>query len=260
MNVSMADAFDLSWKLAHVLFGLTPDPQALLATHVHDRRQNAENLLDLDKRWYESKYANSNGIKPDNGVIGQEMFSFVCGLTVEYDEGFLVDAKASGPQCAGIITSGNNMMGALKEGMRLPDALMMRLADEAPLHMQDEVTIDGKYRIIAFLSSNQNPSWHTAETILNDVVPRHPAKVVKPLFVIDEDFHTVDWDILPSVVHDKAEMDVFCATQEMKEMYAVDMEKGALVIVRPDQVVGSIARLEDTEKIKAYLGRVLTTV
>lgn len=37
--------------------------------------------------------------------------------------------------------------------------------------------------------------------------------------------------------------------------YGINPKKGAIVAVRPDGYVGAIAALEDTERVKNYIGR-----
>lgn len=46
----MMGSYDLAWELAYVLNGLSADPQSFMDTFEVDRRENALNLIDMDKR------------------------------------------------------------------------------------------------------------------------------------------------------------------------------------------------------------------
>ena len=62
MNVSMADTYNLGWKLAAVLQGRSP--ASLLHTYNHERRGIAEDLIATDKRW--SKAIGAAQVDPSN--------------------------------------------------------------------------------------------------------------------------------------------------------------------------------------------------
>ena len=62
MNVSMADTFNLGWKLAAVLQGRSP--ASLLHTYNLERRGIAEDLIAMDKRW--SKAIGAAQVDPSN--------------------------------------------------------------------------------------------------------------------------------------------------------------------------------------------------
>lgn len=271
MNVSMADALDLSWKLAHILLGLSPDPQALLDTFVGDRYTNAELLIHMDKAWYASMYVrrlqptSTSDTPPPPEVMGPEMLNFIRGLNITYDAGYLVDEKTSF-EPDGVIMSSNFSRGVLREGMRIADNVVMRYADANPVHLHDAVTtIDGKFRVLIFASSTFNDSrrssWAAEKRLLLEIAPRYPDGSAKIYIVFpgnESDYLDVDWSLFPPSVKQQMEMDVFLGhPEQVYGFYGVNPSRGAIVVVRPDQVVGSIAALDDTVKVKGYLDRVL---
>lgn len=71
---------------------------------------------------------------------------------------------------------------------------------------------------------------------------------------------TWNFDDLPACVKNEAEMRLYCANQEIYDTYGVDVKRGALVLVRPDGMVGMIANLEDTALPDRYLRQVLVTM
>jgi hypothetical protein len=97
LDVSMADTYNLGWKLAAVLQGRTP--ASLLHTYNQERRGIAEDLIATDKRW--SKAIGAAQVDPSNphvALIGmaevQRQFitnlDFTAGMATNYDPGPLI--------------------------------------------------------------------------------------------------------------------------------------------------------------------------
>ena len=55
-------------------------------------------------------------------------------------------------------------------------------------------------------------------------------------------------------------MRVYCASKAVYSTYGLDVGCGALVLVRPDGMIGSITHLEDTATIDRFLHQVLVTI
>lgn len=94
MNVSMMDAYNLSWKLAYALFGLAADPNALLATYEAERLDIARQLIEFDMK-FSSMF--SGKIGQEHGLTHEEFLhvfktggGFTSGCGIEYREGLLV--------------------------------------------------------------------------------------------------------------------------------------------------------------------------
>jgi phenol 2-monooxygenase len=62
------------------------------------------------------------------------------------------------------------------------------------------------------------------------------------------------FDDLPACIKDEVEMRLYCASQEVYAAYGVDTQRGALVLVRPDGMVGMIADLGDVGLLERLLG------
>lgn len=67
--------------------------------------------------------------------------------------------------------------------------------------------------------------------------------------------NTFVWTDLPDVVKAQAEMRFYNGTEleDAYKVYGINPKKGALVVVRPDGYVGTIAELEGTDRILRYL-------
>lgn len=264
MNVSMADGLDLAWKLAHVLLGLSTDPDALLSTFINDRYQNASLLVDADREWYAKRYGEEMlkrlGLKLLPERIGVEINNFILGLNIEHQDRYLVDERS-----VGIVKSENYSAGALREGRRVADRVVERYADSNPVHVQDVLAINGKYYVLLFAASSfrdsKGPSWTAAEKLAAEITPRYPKGSTQLVVIFPEsELLDVDWSIFPGAVLESAEMHVLKAHADIYALYGVDPGEGAIVVVQPDQHVGTIATLADLEKVRAYLDRVLVRV
>jgi phenol 2-monooxygenase len=67
--------------------------------------------------------------------------------------------------------------------------------------------------------------------------------------------NTFVWSELPRVVKTEAEMRFHNGTEleDAYRVYGVSREKGAIAVVRPDGYIGTIADLNDTERVERYL-------
>ncbi len=142
MNVSMADTFNLGWKLAHVLRGQA-DPR-LLATYSEERRAKAKELIDFDR-----DMARLFSQKPRNAAEAaqfQQYFQkhgrYTAGVETRYD-GSIVTGDAAHQLLAN----------GLEVGKRFHSAPVVRVADGKPLHLGHMLKADGRWRLIAFAPS-----------------------------------------------------------------------------------------------------------
>ena len=146
MNVSMADTYNLGWKLVAVLQGRSP--ASLLHTYNHERRGIAEDLIATDKRW--SKAIGAAQVDPSNpraALIGlaevQRQFitnlDFTAGLATNYDTGPLTGDDTH-----------LNLAGGYEPGRRFHSAEVIRLSDAKRDHLGHVHRADGRWRLYAF--------------------------------------------------------------------------------------------------------------
>lgn len=153
MNVSMADAFNLGWKLASVIQGKsTPE---LLHTYSDERQTVAQELIDFDREFARmfSSRPRAEGDDSDDSVDPKEFQEyfvkqgrFTAGTAVQYHPS---------PICA------KPTYQALAEGLtigkRFHSAPVIRLADARPVHLGHTVKADGRWRVLAF-ADRQDPT------------------------------------------------------------------------------------------------------
>ena len=146
MNVSMADAFNLGWKLASVLRGVAR-PE-ILHTYSEERRRVAQELIDFDEEWSRmlstpTKAAGDTGgagIDPDEF---REYFiksgRYTAGVATRYLPSIITSAVPSQELAEGFPV-----------GMRFHSAAVVRLADGKRIHLGHVARADGAWRLYVF--------------------------------------------------------------------------------------------------------------
>jgi hypothetical protein len=147
MNVSMMDSYNLAWKLAYSIHGLSPSagtagPDPILETYHKERHTIAEELIAFD-RDFSSMFSGKIGASGD-GVGGltheefMQVFSrgngFTSGCGIEYPENIAVnrDDSARNP-----ISGEDYLAGILRPGRRLLNVRLVRHADGYRRDLQD---------------------------------------------------------------------------------------------------------------------------
>ena len=170
MNVSMQDSFNLGWKLASALKGLSSP--ALLNTYSSERRAIAQDLIDFDREFAamfsappkDANDADGEGVDP---VEFQKYFMrklrFTAGTETRYRPS-IIQAEPNFQRLAqGFVI-----------GMRLHSAPAIRLADARPVHLGHAVKADGRFRLFIF-ADRENPRQSLVACALIMRIPRRLA-------------------------------------------------------------------------------------
>jgi phenol 2-monooxygenase (NADPH) len=282
MNVSMADAWNLGWKLAAVLRG-TARPE-LLHTYSEERRAIAQELIDFDRefaRMFSAPPKESGGAEDDgDGVVAgvdpeefQRYFvqqgRFTAGVATHY-----------APSMITARTDARHLAEGFPVGMRFHSAPVVRLADAKPAQLAHVARADGAWRLYvfadrpglggpgsrthalcAFLASEKSP--------LTRFTPAgaDPDSVVDVRAVFQQGHRDLAVGDLPAVLvprkgrlglvdHEKA----FCADPRAGDVFdlrGIDRDAGCMVLVRPDQYVAHVLPLEAHEELADFLAGVL---
>lgn len=146
MNVSMMDSYNLSWKLAHCLNGLTPYPPGsadnVLNTYEIERQTVAQQLIAFDKE-FSSMFSGKIGAENDKESLTHEQFlevfstgnGFTSGCGIEYPENLVVEKGV----LEGVIEGKNYLNGTLQPGRRLLNVKVKRHADGVRRDFQDGI-------------------------------------------------------------------------------------------------------------------------
>lgn len=144
----MMDSYNLAWKLAYSIHGLTPasvsgKPDPILDTYQAERHTIAQELIEFD-RAFSSMFSGQIGASED-GVGGLtheeflEVFSrgngFTSGCGIEYPENMTVVRDLSGDKNP--ISGTDYLSGLLHPGRRLLNVRLVRHADGYRRDLQD---------------------------------------------------------------------------------------------------------------------------
>ena len=145
MNVSMADAWNLGWKLAAVLRG-TAKPE-LLHTYSEERQAVAKELIEFDREFSKLFRATRRSPATTRAAVDPEEFQqyfvaqgrFTAGVATRYAPS-MITAEATFQHLAK----------GFPVGMRFHSAPVVRLADAKPVHLGHAARADGAWRVYVF--------------------------------------------------------------------------------------------------------------
>src|ERR687885_2637260 len=276
MNVSMADTWNLGWKLGAVLRG-TARPE-LLHTYSAERQAIAQELIDFDRefaRMFSARPKESGDVEGE-GVDPEEFHRyfvaqgrFTAGVATRYAPSMITAESTSQDLAAGFPV-----------GMRFHSAPVVRLADAKPLHLGHVAWADGAWRLYVFAdradpTSPDSRARALCEFLASDASPiaRFTPKGADPDSVIDvravfqQGHRDLAVDALPPVLlprkgrlglvdYEKA----FCPDPgrgDVFDLRGVDRDRGCVVVVRPDQYVAHVLPLDAHEALVDFLAGIL---
>lgn len=268
MNVSMQDAFNLGWKLAAVLRGLSPP--SLLHTYSAERRAIAKELIDFDREWAELIASNPEHGRKLDPAKTQTYFiqhgRYTAGTATHYSPSLLTGESAYQHLAQGFTI-----------GKRFHSAPVLRLADAKPMHLGHAGGADGRFRIYAFAGAGDPAAPDSAIRLLCDYLMDDPASPTRKYTRKGEDIDSViDLRAVFQPAHDDFAVSRMPALllprkgryglRDYEKMFCVDRKGGAdifamrgldralgcMVIVRPDQYVAHVLSLDAHRQLAAY--------
>jgi phenol 2-monooxygenase len=273
MNVSMADAWNLGWKLGTVLRG-TAKPE-LLHTYSSERQQVAAELIDFDREFSRmfSATPRDSGDQPVDPEKFQRYFvqqgRFTAGVATRYGTSMI-----TGPATFQHLAEG------FTSGMRFHSAPVIRLADAKPVHLGHVARADGAWRLYVFAdrtdpAGSDSRAGRLCDFLASDASPvtrftpagADPDSVIDIRAVFQQPHRDLAVDDLPQVLlprkgrfglidYEKA----FCpdpTAGDIFDLRGVDRETGCMIIVRPDQYVAHVLPLDAHEELTDFFAGVL---
>ena len=271
MNVSMQDTFNLGWKLISVLLGRAR-PE-LLGTYSTERQAIAQQLIDFDKEW--SKIMASpprDPARPERGGVDpaelQAYFvqsgRYTAGVATHYPPTTFLTAAGTHQQLAR----------GFPVGMRFHSAPVVRAADGKPMQLGHVARADAAWRLYAFADAGGTRLRALAEFLAH--APDSPLRrftppaadgdsVIDLRAVFQQEHRAIDLGALPPLLlprkgrHGLIDYEkVFAPDPKAGDIFdarAIDRAQGALVIVRPDQVVANVLPLDAHPALCEFFGR-----
>lgn len=262
MNVSMADAFNLGWKLISVLEGRAQP--SLLRTYSGERRPIAQELIDFDRAF--AARMSAKGDDAEYSRYFAKQLRFTAGVSTLYPPSVLVSATAQ----QGLATG-------FPVGMRFHTAPVVRLYDARRVELGHVHRADAAWRLYLFADGGDPADPAAAVNrvcaALEPVVARFTPQGSDPDAVIDVRavFQQGHRDVDPTAPHallrpakgrfglEDAEK-MFCVDRA-DDFYAARgiAREGCPVLVRPDQFVAHILPLDPAAvpELDAFLAGVL---
>ncbi|MBF9034423.1 3-hydroxybenzoate 4-monooxygenase [Rhodobacterales bacterium HKCCE2091] len=268
MNMSMQDAFNLGWKLAHVLTGrAAPD---LLRSYSAERQVVAQQLIDFDRdmaRLISAKprmTPDGEGADPDEFQrYFQQQGRFTAGTAITYGPSDLTGG-----------TGHQALASGFEVGTRFHSAPVIRLGDAKPMHLGHAFEADGRWRLLAFEDTGGEGldalcRWLSddSDSPLRIHTPddADPDAVIDLRAVLRTPHRDVDLGTLPPALMPRKGRyglvdyeKVFCPDPRA-DIFAMRGigASGAAVILRPDAYVAHVLPLGDHAGIAAAFAKVL---
>jgi len=275
MNVSMQDTFNLGWKLAAVLEGRSPE--SLLHTYHGERHQIAHDLINYDMAW--SKIMGSPPTDPNNpdrqGIDPkalQDAFMqggrFTAGMATQYQRSLLTGTEDN----QGLATG-------YPVGQRFHSGPVVRLADAKPMQLGHVARADGRWRLYGFADSTVGGDHAPRLRALVDYLDADPGSAVNrftprgkdrdavfDIRAIFQEYHRdLSIEDMPALLrpevgkfrlrdNEKAFTADYKLGIDIFNLRGVSRERGALIVVRPDQYVALVLPLEARDELGEFFG------
>ncbi len=276
MNVAIADAWNIGWKIGSVVTGRSR--AELLLTYSQERQAVAKRLIEFDKEFSHAMSTRASiGSQPQDSVgenvaLFQRYFAeqilFTSGTDTCYEPSLLV--SKSGHQ---------SLAKGFPIGKRFHSTQVIRLADALRLHLGHVIKADGAWRL--FLFADRKAPGHESrfytlcgylaseESILKRV--QHPDdppdRLLDVRAVFQQSHKDVNLELVPEIMFPrkgkfglKDYEKVFCAIPgdgDIFDLRGIDRNEGCMVVVRPDQVVAHVLPLDGVDELVAFFKEIL---
>ena len=272
MNVSMADTFNLGWKLAAVLKGQAKP--ALLNTYSEERQAKAQELIDFDRDMARlfSKKPSTAEEEAEFQQYFQRHGRYTAGVQTTYEGSLIVWNAAHQARASG-----------LQIGKRFHSAPVIRLADAKPMQLAETLKADGKWRLIAFADETDHGQETGAVAELCrylETAPQSPhARFAKEhpetdglfdtLAVFQKGHRELDLSAMPGLLlprkgkyqlmdYEKIFAPDIKGGADIFDMRGINRSTGALVVVRPDQFVAHVLPLDAYTELETFFSGFLS--
>jgi phenol 2-monooxygenase (NADPH) len=270
MNVSMADTWNLGWKLASVLRG-TARPE-LLHTYSDERQKIAAQLIDFDREFSKmfSAHPTDSGDAAGGGVDPEEFQQyfitqgrFTAGVATKYAPSMITAEPLF-----------EHLAEGFPVGMRFHSAPVVRVADGKPVHLGHAARADGAWRLYVFADRNASHLRELCEFLESDTSPitrftpagADPDSVIDVRAIFQQRHRDVAVDALPSVLLprkgrfglvDYEKTFSPAPAGDVFDLRGINRDTGCIVVVRPDQYVAHVLPLHGHDALTDFFAGIL---
>ncbi|EXA28737.1 phenol 2-monooxygenase [Fusarium oxysporum f. sp. pisi HDV247] len=289
MNVSMQDSYNLGWKIANVLQGVAD--RSILKTYEAERKEIALKLINFDHR-----FSRLFSGRPAKDIIDEEGISmsefrdaflkgnlFASGVAVDYGKSFIVAKTSHGTKSQAV--KDQPLAREIKLGMRIPSVKVLSQADARPWHLQELLPSNGTWRLILFPGDVSKPEQKQRLQVLTDqlgslssFIRRFTPKtgrydsVIEVLTIHSAKRQDIELLSFPEVLRPYDEIEGWDYNKvfvddvsyhegygNLYETFGIDRDVGCAIVVRPDQYVSYIGRIEDYASIDSFFSGFMRT-
>jgi phenol 2-monooxygenase len=264
MNVSMADTWNLGWKLAAVIRG-TAKPE-LLQTYSDERHAVAKELIDFDREF--SRLFSARGTTGPDPEEFQRYFTaqgrFTAGVATRYTPS-MVTAEATFQHLAE----------GFPVGMRFHSAPVVRLADAKPVQLGHVARADGAWRLYLFADATGSRARELCRWLASDASPiqrftpegADRDSVIDVRAVFQQGHRELEVDAMPPVLLPRKGRfglidyeKIYCPDPKAGDIFdlrGVDRQTGCIIVVRPDQYVSHVLPLDAHAALAEFFAGIL---
>lgn len=269
LNISMMDAYNLTWKLALVLNGRAKSE--ILDTYNKERRQIAQELLDFDRK-FSHLYSKKEFL--DNNSQFHDVYDkaqgFTTGLGLRYDPNPLVEHDVG-------VSINARSLEPLTPGKRLHTLTVTRHIDGIGVNMLDEMPSNGRFHLFIFagniLSQDRDKSFakylNSADSVLSryslpdlpdwafenirETNPNNRGRIVDLFFIHTDSHYDLDLAKMPAPLPSWKYRVYADKDAKEHENHGVDPNVGAMVLVRPDGYISLITSMDGGPAITKFM-------
>lgn len=270
MNFSMQDTFNLGWKLAAVLRGLSPP--SLLHTYTAERQSVGNELIVFDREWAHmiSDKASTDGTGGVDPKAFQTYFErhlrFTAGMGTRYRPSVIC-----GDATHQMLATG------FEVGTRFHSAPVVRVTDAKRVELGHAGKADGRWRLYAFAGARDAADADRGLRALCAFLEQSPQSPVRkytragqdPDAVFDlraifqQSHRDLAIESMPALLlpqkgryglrdYEKVFSPDLRHGPDIFDLRGIDRTRGALVVVRPDQYIAHVLPLDAHATLAAF--------
>ena len=256
MNTGLQDAVNLAWKLAGRIHGHYAD--SVLDTYGAERKSIARDTIAQDKiislltggkiptELQDDPEKDPHKLLSKNFSKNQHLNS---GLGIAYPEDNLT-----------IVHSTASVTLKIKAGERALDVLLQKPGARVPIRLYTQNKHYGRFTIVVFcgdLSKTQDliKTWRTYLDSDESVLKYEGVIIDFITILFDDNFNGAAEETLGVSRYGQILYDV---DESAHERYGIAEDKGAVLILRPDGLLGTACALDEGQEVSAYFARFLT--
>lgn len=304
MNHAFHDALNLAWKIHHVEAGFAD--RSILSTYESERKLIAENLLEFDAK-YSALFsqrmpsasevgAASAGNDGDSGSGEESEFVKTFKTNTEFTSGYGILYPANEFNWSPSHRAASHLfiqLSKLRPGYVMPSANVTRVVDANLVHLEQEIPMNGSFRIFIFAGKPSTSRAALADLAVNLVKPRSFYKTYERNDLSTVSYHERDnphshfFSVCTVFAAPRHKIEISKSVPALLARYSdhiyaddvwdgrvpeakasahakmgLDANAGAVAIVRPDGHVGCAVRLVEgsgtVDALNEYFGAFAT--